>query len=430
MSGKRGRVAVIGAGRAGMAAALSIDQTGHEVVLFERYPGPAGRQHPQPLGPADQSARPDWGRHQRSGGTVLLGVPQRRRPRPRQRPPAREVVIAYGGGFIGMLTPELYERMLAALSARRPAGQPPVDTFDEDESGVRLQMAGGEIIEADVVVGADGIDSLVRRTLWGDAPKREHNLHIFGGFTFDETGRPRGAVHRLPQPDRARQLDLDPQQGARRLSVVGARRPRRQHRVHRRPARHRDQDGRRIRGPAAAAHRRHRTRQRAALGAARPQGAEAVVEGTGHPGRRRRPPDVALRRLRRGHGHRRRVLPRPTAGRRGPVRLRRRSRRPRRVRGAAQTAHRPPGPAGLHPREGLPSCAGSAAAVRDAILDRTPFLQKVVGESSPGEILAQISAIDEAEQRFTAVSASLAARPSPLLSLNENHLAGERSRNA
>ena len=41
--------------------------------------------------------------------------------------------------------------------------------------------------------------------------------------------------------------------------------------------------------------------------------------------------------------------------------------------------------------------------VRDAILDRTPFLQKVVGESSPGEILAQLSAIDEAEQRFAAV---------------------------
>ena len=41
--------------------------------------------------------------------------------------------------------------------------------------------------------------------------------------------------------------------------------------------------------------------------------------------------------------------------------------------------------------------------VRDAILDRTPFLQKVVGESSPGEILAQIAAIDEAEQRFVAL---------------------------
>ena len=36
--------------------------------------------------------------------------------------------------------------------------------------------------------------------------------------------------------------------------------------------------------------------------------------------------------------------------------------------------------------------------VRDAVLDRTPFLQKAVGETSPGEIIAQIGAIDEAEQ--------------------------------
>src|SRR3546814_4046972 len=57
-----------------------------------------------------------------------------------------------------------------------------------------LTFADGHTEECDVVVGADGIDSLVRRTLWGDSPKREHNLHIFGGFTFGdlpgiETGR-------------------------------------------------------------------------------------------------------------------------------------------------------------------------------------------------------------------------------------------------
>lgn len=35
-------------------------------------------------------------------------------------------------------------------------------------------------VKQDVLVGADGIDSLVRRTLWGDVPKREHRLHVFG----------------------------------------------------------------------------------------------------------------------------------------------------------------------------------------------------------------------------------------------------------
>ena len=44
--------------------------------------------------------------------------------------------------------------------------------------------------------------------------------------------------------------------------------------------------------------------------------------------------------------------------------------------------------------------------MRDAILDRTPLLQKVVGESSPGEIIAQLAAIDEAEDRFTALRAA------------------------
>ncbi|WP_240512677.1 FAD-dependent oxidoreductase [Streptomyces griseoruber] len=39
---------------------------------------------------------------------------------------------------------------------------------------------------------------------------------------------------------------------------------------------------------------------------------------------------------------------------------------------------------------------------RDALLDRTPFLQKVIGDSS-GEILAQLTALDETEHRFTAV---------------------------
>jgi hypothetical protein len=37
--------------------------------------------------------------------------------------------------------------------------------------------------------------------------------------------------------------------------------------------------------------------------------------------------------------------------------------------------------------------------------DRTPFPQEVVSETSPGEIVAQIAAIDEAEERFATARA-------------------------
>jgi 2-polyprenyl-6-methoxyphenol hydroxylase-like FAD-dependent oxidoreductase len=65
--------------------------------------------------------------------------------------------------------------------------------LEQDASEVRLHLASGEIERFDVAVGADGIDSVVRRTLWGDQPKREHNLHIFGGYTFQQpSGARRG----------------------------------------------------------------------------------------------------------------------------------------------------------------------------------------------------------------------------------------------
>lgn len=186
----RGRVAVIGAGPAGMATALSIHQAGHDVVLLERYPQarPAGNilnLWPPPIKAlallgvdvADLGA-PCHSEFRSAGGhtRAVVRLPE-------------DVLNAYGGGFIGLLRPALYERLLEALPPGVLQVNRTVERLEQDQSGARLHMADGESIEADVVVGADGIDSLVRATLWGQAPKREHNLHIFGGYTFDRSVR-------------------------------------------------------------------------------------------------------------------------------------------------------------------------------------------------------------------------------------------------
>ena len=184
-SAPRGRVAVIGAGPAGMAAALSVHQAGHDVVLLERYKQARPAGNILNLWPPPIKALGLLG-----VDVVDLGAPCRtefRNAEGRRRvkidmPP--EIVRDYGGGFIGLLRPELYERLLAALPPNVLQVDRGVDSLEQDESGVRLNMSDGTTDEVDVVIGADGIDSLVRRTLWGDAPKREHNLQIFGGFTY------------------------------------------------------------------------------------------------------------------------------------------------------------------------------------------------------------------------------------------------------
>jgi len=182
-----GRVAVLGAGPAGMAAALSIAQAGHEVVVYERYreARPAGNilnLWPPPLKAlrilgvdTEDLGSPTDSEFRNLRGHVRAHV--------KQDP---ETKRAYGGGFIGLLRPELYERMLAAIPPGTLRLNQQVTRIEQNDHAATLHFSDGTTAEHDVLVGADGIDSLVRRTLWGDAPKREHRLHIFGGFTFTD----------------------------------------------------------------------------------------------------------------------------------------------------------------------------------------------------------------------------------------------------
>ncbi|GAA1795948.1 FAD-dependent monooxygenase [Nocardioides hankookensis] len=182
---KKGRVAVIGSGPAGMATALSVAQSGHEVQIFERYreARPAGNilnLWPPPLKAlramgvdTDDLGAPCHVQFRNLKGKVRVDVKL-----------APEVQEEYHGSFIGLLRPDLYERMLAAVPPGVLQFNRNVTGFSQDERSVKLSFDDGGTEDFDVLIGADGIDSLVRRTLWGDEPKREHRLHIFGGYTF------------------------------------------------------------------------------------------------------------------------------------------------------------------------------------------------------------------------------------------------------
>ena len=184
MSGTK-PIVIIGAGPAGMAAALSLHTVGHRPILLERYreARPAGNilnLWPPPI-KALQSMGVDTTDLGAPCHTTFRGVKGNIRADV-QIPD--DVVKDYGGGFIGLLRPALYRRMLAALPDGVLRTDQEVRELTDHGDGVAVTLGDGSTIEAAAVVGADGIDSMVRKHLWGDSERREHRLHIIGGYTF------------------------------------------------------------------------------------------------------------------------------------------------------------------------------------------------------------------------------------------------------
>lgn len=191
----KGRVVVVGAGPGGIAAALAARRVGLEVKLFERYREikPAG--NILNLWPPPQKVLGVLGVDTRDLGAPVhsVFVNHHGKLRADVRLPD-EVVAEYGGGFIGLLRPGLYKRMLDAL----PAGVLHVDHrvtgFDDRGDTAVVHLEGRGDVEADVLIGADGLNSTIREGLWGPQPIRDQNLHLVGGYLLLDGKQPAEGV--------------------------------------------------------------------------------------------------------------------------------------------------------------------------------------------------------------------------------------------
>lgn len=174
------RIAVVGAGVGGLVTAAALALEGMRCTVFERAGGPpevgGGIQispngarvlHRLGLGPALRAvaARPvavelrRWQDGRLIGRTELGTAAEER----------------YGFPYYTLRRTDLSRMLLRAVEARCGAGtvqfgRQCVD-LDESPHGVRLRFAGGQAYDAGVVVGADGMHSVVRRSLAGDAPR-------------------------------------------------------------------------------------------------------------------------------------------------------------------------------------------------------------------------------------------------------------------
>jgi 2-polyprenyl-6-methoxyphenol hydroxylase-like FAD-dependent oxidoreductase len=187
----RGHVAIVGAGPAGMATALAAHRAGFDVTILERYPEvkPAG--NILNLWPPPQKVLELLGVDIEDLGAPADSEFRRHdgRVRARVRLP-QEVKDEYGGGFIGLLRPGLYRRMLDALPEGVIRYANEVTGFTDDGDRVRVHIKDRPDLEADVLIGADGINSVVRRSLWGEQTVRHQKLHLVAGYLFTDAIEP------------------------------------------------------------------------------------------------------------------------------------------------------------------------------------------------------------------------------------------------
>ena len=289
--------------------------------------------------------------------------------------------------------------MLAAMPPGVLRVNQQVERIEQDDRAVTLHFADGTTDEVDVLVGADGIDSLVRRTLWGDTPKREHRLHIFGGFTFadDVATEPNTCVaDAQPRPCRA----AGPRSATRAATATSGGCSTATDPDAPAPA---DLMARatalaaEFAAPAARADRRAPSRRTSSAGCCATGGClDAVVARAGPRSSatpRTRPPPTPPT----APAWPSRTATSSAAALRGvdltdPAAV---ARALRRLRGPAQAAHRP--------RCGRPTCSARSSTtpraplqpLRDFVFDHTPFLQKVVGDTNPGEINKQLALITD-----------------------------------
>ncbi len=112
----------------------------------------------------------------------------------------QEVAREYNGGFIGLIRWGLYKRMIDALPEGVLVLSHKFTGLTDKGDHVTVDFEGHDSIDVDLVVGADGIDSAVRKQIWGDSPNRPHNIHLESprcvrrAFCWCQPARSRGSV--------------------------------------------------------------------------------------------------------------------------------------------------------------------------------------------------------------------------------------------
>ncbi len=171
------KIAIIGAGIGGLTAAAFLHRSGHEVTVYESSPflgevgaglqlSPNGTRVLERLGMSDRlrdiCVTPErivlrrW-----SDDAELLSTPLGHHAEDRWKAP-----------YYNVYRPDLIELLAESTAEVDIRFSSRVTSVETHDSGVSLEIDNGDTQHADVLVGADGIHSVVRDSLFGAVPSR------------------------------------------------------------------------------------------------------------------------------------------------------------------------------------------------------------------------------------------------------------------
>lgn len=187
------RIAICGAGPGGLSAAIALHQAGFDVRVFER--------HSQITGLGGAILINAIGIHIfRSYGVAMDDIYTASVTKLKSHLGHHRVLwqvdhsllneAKVDGWQSGMMRSEVYERMLSVVPDGMIVVGHALTHFDDKGDEVVLHFANGAEYRADLVVGADGIDSVVRQQLFGQSPSIALNINAWLGWSeFDGASR-------------------------------------------------------------------------------------------------------------------------------------------------------------------------------------------------------------------------------------------------
>ena len=180
------KIAIVGGGIAGLTAAVALARRGLVAEVYEQAPvleevgagvglWPNAMTALEPIGLAGKVARlaVNVGRQglRRSDGTWLMSFP------------GDLMTQRWGAGFVLVHRAELQQLLAAELDPSAVHLGARCTGVEDGNRAVTARFADGREIQADVLVGADGVHSAVRARLFGPAPLRYRGYTAVRGIT-------------------------------------------------------------------------------------------------------------------------------------------------------------------------------------------------------------------------------------------------------